>query len=360
MLSIEIKAEDLEFNILTYDRVCILLGKSGIGKSYMYNLLTRKRQPPGTIAIARIDDYELSRKEIMDIDSAGTSAFLNFGNREDLKYGRLLYIVDDDDSEQSKEATRLLSSTVNSYFLIISRNKSVAGINYDIRSIYTLELSDNGKKHMAQRLLNQFEHSLYPDKIRYNDIIIISEDSKAGLQFYARLCKSSVTPIINKNGVISGKDNLVNILREIDLQNKTLVLFVDWCSYGSNFNDLLSIKKKYGDTVDFIFNENILSFEYLLLSTNLLQLRINDKPLDSILVDRTLSYEKQFQSILDSVTRGTEFHLTHHSNLPICYYAPCCSKLKNSKYCSYMLNGEKIKALFTGTIFEDILKFRRI
>ena len=46
MLSITIKSKSLEFYAEIKDRVCVLVGDSGIGKTTMYNILRRRKQPP--------------------------------------------------------------------------------------------------------------------------------------------------------------------------------------------------------------------------------------------------------------------------------------------------------------------------
>lgn len=360
MLSITIKSKSLEFYAEIKDRVCVLVGDSGIGKTTMYNILRRRKQPPDTEVSIVIDGQEIDSNSIFMMNDAAGFINLHRSANTHLKYMKLLFLVDDDTSEQSEEARYLLSTTVNAHFIFITREEKIYNVNYDIRSIYTLELSENGTKHITKRLLDEFGHRSYPDELRFKDTLIVSEDSKAGFQFYSKLCKLEVVPISDSRGNISGKDSLVRMLERFDLRNKTVVLFMNWCSFGTNFNKLLNLKRRCGENTDFIFNENILSFEHLLLTTNLLKSRLNDKPLDSITVDRTMSYEKQFQHILEAVTKETEFYMTHHSNLPICYYAPCCSKLKNGDYCRYALNGEKLAVLFKGTVFEDILKFRRM
>lgn len=305
MLEIESTSRRFSFKIKLESRYTVIIDDSATGKTQMVRMMTEN---PDWVKYSdrRYDSIYLGSSRRID-------------RLADLETGRYVFIVDDDDTEESDMMRVLMRETKNSYFLLITRNTGVPWLNYGVRDVY--RLSTVNKVHVLMRFN-------LPEPAKLQSAAFISEDSKSGLQFYKQLY-SSIFPIQNRNGNVSGKDYLCLMLNEMKDYSK-FVLLVDWCSFGNNISELCNLIELKNLSVS--YDSSIDSFEYLLL-----QIAVKDNVYVNDL--EYPSKEKMYEEILSKL--GV---LSHGRNLPEEILTHALQLVRNSEYKS-LLDWREVNAL---------------
>lgn len=333
-LRIQVSGKTINYDITLKSRYTVIVGCSATGKSFLTDVLTFPKRHPGH-RIKLSDSYRV----VSDISSF--ELVLENNDFRDKKY---VFIVDDDDSEYEHITQTLLRECTLSYFIFMTRNEEIRGVNYGLSDVY--EFMQVGSSDV---LIPAFtaKPEMYFDK----DTLVVSEDSKSGYTFYSNLfSKNEITEIVDANGNVTGKDGIISMLLRLRGKVDSVFLCVDWCSFGSYLQALSSfLGVGQGFKVSMLLC--VESFEYLLLRSNMLQVPIQE--------DDMLGYtssEKYYESLLENVTKDTPFYQAHGGTLKTCYINACCDKPGEKVSCPIFLHGkDKFVVLFKGTEFEQLL-----
>lgn len=355
---IVVSSSRVSYDFSFYGRYCVILGNSGVGKSDFVRSVFSKS---GKHAY-KIEVYEngvLSSNDRL-INLSNVVSLLKRGNIQSRDMLDDIYIVDDDDTELDSIVDELLKSTKYARYIFVTRNNISRdrGLCYSTDSVFNVVT--NGARHYLSKVVNDIDVKCSDKKIK---TLVLSEDSLSGLNFYKKLFNCDVRCIVDRVGNITGKDYIMTMLRSVVNDYDRFVLLVDWCSFGRYVNDLSSLFAVLKSKELLVFFD-IKSFEYLLLKTNLIQSVIANEVEDKYIFSeykllKEVSEERYYERMLEDVTLSKEFYQKHGNDIKPCYVNPCCSvKQFNYGVCGYYFNGDKIKALFKGTEFEYLLKYK--
>lgn len=144
-----------------------------------------------------------------------------------------------------------------------------------------------------------------------------------------------------------------------EFRGKKVILFIDISAFGAEYESLVNMCRE--NYIQAYVNKNYLSFEYLLLNTNL----INDTGLSDFQQVNLLKYatlEKLFTDRLRQVLSAQKLITYSKSKLSICLLEDCCN---NARYRSELCNKRtqyqgknKLEVLLEGTKFQYMLQWK--
>jgi hypothetical protein len=227
-------------------------------------------------------------------------------------------------------------------------------INYSVNEIY--EFVADGINHYIRPYYRDLS---YDESVNADTILVEGEGSD--YMFFKKIFDDRFM-VLNPKSFESlksaGKAGIIKML-EIEyekMQNKNILLIVDYCAFGSNIGDLIDVCKSRNIKISFA--DEYKSFEYLLLRSNF----IADEDLDNIVDKHRLEYnslENLFTDRLSTITSGKYYKYSKSLALfPSCYYDECCTNQKNIGDCDkrrFFINGDKFRKMFENTEFEFLL-----
>lgn len=284
------------------------------------------------------------------------SKFLNeyWRNLDNVPYQNCILIIDDEEFIKTEEFAVYYNTDVSNYFVIIDRS-DLHQLSYSPSSIY--KFVAQGKNHYIAKY---YDFNWDPEA--HIDYIIV-EGVGSDYIFFKEMFKSKfvVCNPMQFSGLNSG--GRFNVVKMIEtntniFQGKTIMLLVDYCAFGSNIQSLQDLCSKLN--MRLLLNPKYLSFEYMLLKSNLIKCDI-----DNLLSKEQVTcsnVEEYCTRMLREVTNGTYYAYSKAgSDFSVCYYKDCCQNQSNRGDCPHRLqyiNKSKIMELLRKTDFEFLLDLK--
>ena len=301
---------DIEFK----DKYIFLQGDSGIGKSYITELLTNNEI---------IKHYVKSDLDIRILNKYTKDDFDTWSN--------LLIIADE--VYAKRFINRFYSKEC--YILIISRHP-FTNINFSYRCLYIGIKDTDGVMTVNKQYNLDFNYLSKYD-------CIITEDSGYAYDFIKYLLPS-ITVISS-----GGKSNIVNKIKELESSYESCLLICDGGGIGSDIRKILervALEKSKGKVIDILMPE---CFEQVLLCSNYFNY---DEDIFKYFELRYNDTETFCEREIHLLTAGTELLCNHAKNyLSECWYKECndcpkdCPKRIDYSKLEYVLESGPLKVL---------------
>lgn len=332
LLDIRIKGKRLSYEISLKDRLTILVGDSGTGKTTLVDMLLNEDD---------IYNVSLSKKyNVAELLKSNYKALLN----DAINGVEYLFVIDDKDFMYTSEFASLYGNVTNSLFIFICRTESDKfkkwnTIPFSANAIYKLE-----HKFGVNVLTPKFTYSYITNMIK--DFVVITEDRKSGYQLACEL--------FNTVYHADSKDKLLQYIKENKelFINRNVLLFVDIPAIGfilSNVIKYLTMLHSYCFVI-----KDMQSVEYLILRSKFYNKNIDLCGSDMI---EYITIERYCTDILEQLSLGKPYTYSK-SKLNNCYTTNCCTKDRKDNICDKGISGDKLKYLFSGTDFEYLLNFK--
>lgn len=335
MISINVTSRHYNLSLDLKYKITVIRGNSGRGKSIFFNAVLFPQR--GRYKITVSDGFTL----IPLIETTYRDSFDSGSTKE-----KRIYITDDDDFVFTKEFAEYVKVNTKDMFVIINRFekrdiKSLGGLPFCYDAVLRWKCS--GINHWTEPYYN------YDSDFVFNkfDVVLI-EDRKYGYSFFESL--------IGKGNILSldGKDSIdTKVIDMLDsLVGKKICLLVDLSAFGCCFESLYNLIKRFKLCV--YLNPNYLSFEYMLLRSNMFKFSLNDVSLVEQL--KYMSLEHLCEDYIHRLTSGKSYKYTKKYPINGCYIEDCCRMTKNPRDCDRGISGDKLHELFRGTEFEDLIE----
>ena len=308
-------------NKVTYEftlkrNITIVRGKSGTGKTTLYRLVSdymkdnkgsgvRISMSSGDSCIALSDtDWENQIKKTKNSVVFIDEGFIGFKNIENIN-----------------DFIRRIKKTDN-YYVIFSR-ESFDKIPSSVEEIY--EIKTKGKKHTLEKYykISDYYRLIVHTRKKDKFLVLITEDSKSGKQFFKEYYKKTNIEVDSANG----NSNIINAINEkID---KELLVIVDGAAFSPYIDKVYKICK-YHKNINLCVPE---SFEWMVLKSGVLgkQKKIEEiinNTSEKIDIKKFFSWEQFFTYFLEYITKDKKR-----------------SKYEKKKLSAYYLNEENMKKI---------------
>lgn len=325
-MRIKIKSKKYNLDIKLDHKISVVRGNSATGKTTLIKVLDEYR----TVISPELDDGF----RLVVVTPGGEHAFTE---------KRAVYVIDENVEIDRELAGRIKVST-GSYFLIFRRS-DLSVINFSIYALYNLIMENN--VHKLQPAVygntNKIKYDVKPD-------IVLVEDSGKGFTWFKKLFERSNIKIDTTHG----KDKVISCVEEeIKYDKKTVIVMFDLISFGNHIMKLIQLCKDYNGEI--YYYGSYKSFEYLVLQSNMFK---NVYKPYSINVPNF--EEGYYEDELAAVSHSKYGTLSHNgkSELPSCYYEPCCAYTGNKdRDCTFGIQGDdKFIAMLEGTKLSCLLR----
>jgi hypothetical protein len=250
-----VDANKVRYELIVDRKYTILRGNSAIGKTYFHFLLSKS-----TSCDVKCD------VEILDL------FYSKMWKEELLNISNTIYVIDESfEGFEDDEFESILNRSDN-YFIIITR-RSMSGLPYSVKSIYTLTGEKKYDKLSGEYTLNSISNVYkdYPELVKPD--LVITEDSGSGFEFFSNALKGKCDCVASGDIVVGqihhqgGKDKVADAIRRFSVKYKCICVIVDSAAFGSSIE---SVKT----ALDSVNNSNVYvllpeSFEYLLLKSKI-------------------------------------------------------------------------------------------
>lgn len=222
---------------------------------------------------------------------------------EDIKRisNSIIFIDEGNAFVRKKEFSRLVDKNSN-YFVIITREK-LSTLPYSVNEIYGLRQSN--KYNNIKQVFNE-AYNIYSDMNIVADIvpdILITEDSKAGYEFFRAVADRANLECIPADG----KDKVFNKMIEIErkFKDRVILAIVDGAAFGPEMEDIVNYIRTTKKTV--LYTPE--SFEWLILKSEILDV-MKDKLMntyDYADSETYFSWERFYTGLLREITNKTQY-----------------------------------------------------
>lgn len=290
--AVRVTSKRTDFKFEVHRSVTIVKGDSGTGKTTLYDLIashTRLGEASGVMI-----QCEKRCVALVDIDWKNQLASI-----ED----SIVFIDEGAGYITTKEFATAIQKTDN-YYVFFTR-EDLHELPYSINEICRIKTS--GKKyHVFERLYKSSDKHVYGRAPRGSGTAhfdtLLTEDSKAGLQFYESRFKGtevSCEPTGSNAGIYK---------RLKDSHDDRVFVVADGAAFGSEADRVLKLQGLYPSNITVCLPE---SFEWLLLNSRL----VEAADLADVLADTAahveskeyFSWEQFFAAYLKSISQGTPF-----------------------------------------------------
>lgn len=345
-------------------------GDSGVGKTEFTRRVS-SRTSANQVKVSNGFELSVFTKEVFENVYKKALSYKNKNestkNQEETKFLRkfwstndnfplldnTIFIIDDEDFVKSHAFAVLFECDKSNYYIIINRS-NLPSLSYSADEVYNF-VSD-GIDHTIEKHYNYTKDV----KICHADTVLVEGIGSDFIFFQQLFSCSKVVKPNDFTGIQSGgKDNLIRALKEniTMFRHQPLFLIIDFCGFGSNIEDLLHLVHDYN--VALVISREYLSFEYLLLKSNLIKDDIDDFIEKNRL--RFYSLEDLCTQRLMFLTKGTPYSYSKSaSSFSNCYYLNCCNSSNNNGNCDIRrsdLAKNKVKNMIVGTDFEYFLSY---
>ena len=221
-------------------------------------------------------------------------------------------IVIDEDSEfiRSYDFARAVRGSDN-YSLLITRNY-LSGLPYSVDEIYELTGRKNKKfSSVYSGVYRMFDRPVR-SKLPFVPEVILTEDERAGYQFYKRVAEKAGIICISA----TGKSNIYNLLKEY--RNKDVVVVADGAAFGADIRTIVEQQKLSPNKIAIFLPE---SFEWLILKSGAVDVDPDniDNPENYADSCEYMSWEQYFTDLLIQSTQDKAYGRYKKESLPDYY-----------------------------------------
>lgn len=285
---VEISNRDARFKFDLNRNITIIRGKSGTGKTTMFDMIsdfTRLGEASGVNVSCDKNCVALT-----DIDWKN-----QLSNTSD----SIVFIDEGVEYLNTKEFAKAIKNTDN-YYVIFNR-ENLRELPYSVEEIYEIKVS--GRFHSLKKMYkSNARHFYYKDsaggKLKYD--ILLTEDSKSGLQFYKSYFQGSDIECV------SSESNSAVFKWINEHKDKKVLVIADGAAFGSEIDRVLKLQTT--SNFKLCLPE---SFEWLILKSGLI--RTNDinnmleNTADYVESADFFSWENFFEDYLIQNTVNTPF-----------------------------------------------------
>lgn len=329
----------MEFHIVLHERLTIVTGDSGLGKTSVVRDIfsgNQKKNVVSDIEYVEASDYNYS------------VIFRGMHNN--------LLICDDTLFSSKSEFKKFYESDMTNWFLVFARD-------FKILNLRGLPFSVNSWKRFYRKSdRNYAVEDLYSfsfdDLVRfrnYSKPLILTEDTKAGNDFFSAIYKGcDVQPFrieSDDNTATTGKDIIYDSIRRVKFRDiSVLICFIDMACFGDYIQELSYFVRNKHKQNNVVLQFRYQSFEYFLLNTNVF------KDVD-FNYDKSeyLTLEKYCEDMILKKSYDTVYEHSHGRKLSRCWYEDCnkCGKYiyKGCDDAVIRKDTEKLLFLVDGTPF---------
>lgn len=331
MIEIRVTSSKQNYEFLLRQKVTVIRGKSGTGKSQFYKLISDGWSEDVHIQVS--GGYELAAL-------SGRERWRDIIEMSLLKKRKSIFVVDDEDFVSTKEFAEIFGQDGQNYYILINRMENfgkLGMIPFSAKEIY--EMEGEGKDHYLRRFLH------FGTVVPKKHCLCVTEDKGAGADFFRLIFGEENTDSAG------GKDQLLQYFMEnkTKYQRKQIFLALDLCAAGNCIETLLAYLQTC--TVNVLIHGEYESFEYLLLTSNFYAYDFSDISNEEIA--GYPSFERMCTAILEDLSKGQLYHY-NKDELNYCYVKNCCFK-DCRRACDRGMQGEKIAEMLKGTVWETFL-----
>lgn len=298
MYHVEVKNRDASFKFDLYRNITIVRGKSGTGKTTLFDMIadyTRLGEKSGV-------NISCDRKCVALIDS-------EWKYKLEHTMDSIVFIDEGFEQLATKEFASVIKNT-NNYYVIFCR-ENLHDIPYSVEEIY--EIKTSGKYHSFKKLYKSNAKHLYylenaPKKLHFD--ILITEDAKSGYEFFSDYFKDSDVLCL------SSESNSSVFKRIIENYGKRILVIADGAAFGSEIDRVLK-----SNTLNRLIVCLPESFEWLILKSGLINTEdiheILASPSEYIESSEFFSWENFFEKYLIKETTNTPFQYAKKKLNPV-------------------------------------------
>ena len=276
--------------------ITILRGESGRGKTTLFDM---------------IYDYNRFEKNSGVSVSCDRNIIALVGNdwEDVIKKNPGTIIVIDEDSQfiRTKEFARVVRSSDN-YFLLITRNY-LATLPISVDEIYELNGAKNKKFKRIYKDVDRMFNDPVVKYLPFEPEVIITEDSKAGYEFFKSVADNKGIKCISAEG----NGNIYDVIN--GYPNENVVLIADGAAFGSEMADIVEQQTLRPRKLAIFLPE---SFEWIILKSGVVK-KIDANKLDhpEQYADSALymSWEQYFTDLLMETTNESDYMKYKKSSL---------------------------------------------
>ena len=276
--------------------ITILRGESGRGKTTLFDM---------------IYDYNRFEKNSGVSVSCDRNIIALVGNdwEEVIKKNPGTIIVIDEDSRfiRTKEFASVVKGSDN-YFLLITRNY-LATLPISVDEIYELTGAKNKKFKRIYKDVDRMFNDPVVKYLPFEPEVIITEDSKAGYEFFKSVADNKGIKCISAEG----NGNIYDVIN--GYPNENVVLIADGAAFGSEMADIVEQQTLRPRKLAIFLPE---SFEWIILKSGVVK-KIDANKLDhpEQYADSALymSWEQYFTDLLMETTNESDYMKYKKSSL---------------------------------------------
>lgn len=216
----------------------------------------------------------------------------------DTVHGSIVFFDEGNHFVYSREFAEYIRESDN-YYVFISR-KPLKNLPYSIQEIYGIRTT--GKYHFPEKVYHEF-YPIYTSKeklIHGENMVLLIEDAKSGLQFYQRVGENVQCISAGGNSGVYGK------LMELPSNQKVTVI-ADGAAFGAYIHDLLEIRNVRGEVGIYLPE----SFEWIILKSGAVGsadiTEILEQPEKYIDSSVYFSWEQFFTALLKDKSSAAEY-----------------------------------------------------
>ncbi len=273
--------------------ISIIRGDSATGKTTLVNMIADYQSQGTSSGVVLESSANCVAMRGLNKD--------NYGLFLDDISSSIVFIDEGEDYVRLKEFAKKIRKTDN-YYVIVTRG-DLYELPYSVDAIYEIKVS--GKYGKLKTVYNRFRR-IYAESVGRGikfgvNKVVLTEDAKAGFQFFKSLC--------DRFGIAcesaEGKSNVKSLLDKPG--DESILVVADGAAFGPEMENVYSITLRRKNLRLFLPE----SFEWLILSSGIVEdsdiRSILSSPYDYIESSEYFSWENFFTSLLIERSRGKEY-----------------------------------------------------
>ena len=252
-----VRSARVEYHFTLSRKVAVVKGKSGRGKTHLYNLLERLREDIKDETSSSVHCNYADRVRVLSLDSW----------QEVVKEHNKFVFADETDSALRNTAFLDAISGSDNYYIFITRGANLRRVGYSVDSIFVMDT--NAKEGL--QVSTSFCHRYAAMPIPPSGVpdVIVTEDTNSGFDMFSKVFKN--VRVLSAGG----KDNVLNTLKDcIRAGDKSAYIIVDGAAFGGCLQQLQTYFARSSFKWNVVAPE---SFEWLLLQTRVFRGMLKDE-----------------------------------------------------------------------------------